>query len=63
VVEWGGTKINAVQLHSMAEPEPCDRLLGVFLNKVDVKTLAKFEQKGVYENGYFANGGYRQSTS
>jgi succinoglycan biosynthesis transport protein ExoP len=61
VVEWGSTKINAVQHHLMGEPELHDRLLGVVLNKADLKALERFDQQGLYQNGYYANQGYRQS--
>jgi polysaccharide biosynthesis transport protein len=61
VVEWGSTSIKAVQRHLMTEPELCDRLLGVVLNKADLKMLGRFEQPGLYQNGYYVNRGYRQS--
>jgi succinoglycan biosynthesis transport protein ExoP len=61
VVEWGSTRIRAVQRHLMAEPELCDRLLGVVLNKADLKMLGRFEQPGLYQNGYYMNRGYRRS--
>lgn len=59
VVAWGSTRINAVQRHLMGEPELHDRLLGVVLNKADLKVLERFEQPGIYQNGYYANRGYR----
>jgi polysaccharide biosynthesis transport protein len=62
VVEWGATKINAVQHHLMAEPELYDRLLGVVLNKADLKVLERFDQHGLYQNGYYANHPYRQAS-
>jgi polysaccharide biosynthesis transport protein len=60
VVEWGSTRIRAVQHHLMAEPELSDRLLGVVLNKANLKALEKFDQQGLYQNGYYANRGYRE---
>jgi polysaccharide biosynthesis transport protein len=63
VVEWGSTRIRAVQHHLMAEPELSDRLLGVVLNKVNLKVLEKFDQQGLYQNGYYANRGYREPAS
>jgi succinoglycan biosynthesis transport protein ExoP len=60
VVEWGSTRIRAVQHHLMAEPELSDRLLGVVLNKANLKVLQKFDQQGLYQNGYYANRGYRE---
>lgn len=56
VVEWGSTRINAVRHHLTAMPELQERLLGVVLNKVNLKVLESFEEKGLYQNGYYANG-------
>jgi succinoglycan biosynthesis transport protein ExoP len=61
VVEWGSTRIKAVRRHLMAEPELHDRLLGVVLNKANLKMLERFEQPGLYQNGYYANQGYRST--
>jgi succinoglycan biosynthesis transport protein ExoP len=60
VVEWGNTRIKTVQHHLMAAPELCDRLLGVVLNKANLKVLGKFEQPGLNQSGYYLNRGYRQ---
>jgi succinoglycan biosynthesis transport protein ExoP len=60
VVEWGSTRIRAVQHHLMADPELSDRLLGVVLNKANLKVLERFDQQGLYQNGYYANRGYRE---
>ncbi len=62
VVQWGSTRIKTVQRHLMAERELYDRLLGVVLNKADLKVLERFEQPGLYQNGYYVNRGYRQSS-
>ena len=43
----------------MGEPELHDRLLGVVLNKADLKVLERFEQPGLHQNGYYVNRGYR----
>jgi polysaccharide biosynthesis transport protein len=59
VVEWGSTSVKAVRRHLMAEPELHDRLLGVVLNKANLKLLERFEQHGVDQNGYYVNRGYR----
>lgn len=59
VIEWGSTRINAVRRHLMGETELQDRLLGVVLNKADLKVLKRFEQPGIYQDGYYANHGYR----
>jgi succinoglycan biosynthesis transport protein ExoP len=50
VVEWGRSRIRVVQDHVNAEPEVYERLLGVVLNKVDVKALKHYE--GHYEKLY-----------
>ncbi len=59
VVEWGSTTIKAVRRHLMAEPELHDRLLGVVLNKADLKLLERFDRPVLHQNGYYMNGGYR----
>jgi succinoglycan biosynthesis transport protein ExoP len=60
VVQWGSTKIKTVQHHLMAETELHDRLLGVVLNKADMKALKRFEQQGLHPNGYYQNRDYRR---
>lgn len=61
VVEWGSTRINAVRHHLMAEPELHDRLLGVVLNKVNLKMLERYEQPGLYHHEYYMSGGHPES--
>lgn len=58
VVEWGSTKIKTVQRHLLAAPELCDGLLGVVLNKADLKKLDRFEQPTLYQSAYYVNGDY-----
>jgi len=41
VVEWGSTRIKAVLRHLLAERELHDRLLGVVLNKANLKMLER----------------------
>jgi polysaccharide biosynthesis transport protein len=60
VVEWGSTRIRTVQRQLMAAPELSDRLLGVVLNKADLKVLGGFEEQGPFQNGYYGDRGYRQ---
>jgi succinoglycan biosynthesis transport protein ExoP len=43
VVEWGKTRINLVQHQLATAPELHDRLLGVVLNKANVRTLERYE--------------------
>lgn len=59
VVEWGSTRIKAVQRHLIAEPELHDRLLGVVLNKADMSVLDRFEQNDLSHVGYYASREYR----
>jgi succinoglycan biosynthesis transport protein ExoP len=43
VIEWGRTRINLVQHQLAGFPELRDRLLGVVLNKADVRVLERYE--------------------
>ena len=43
VIEWGRTRINLVQHQLSGFPELYDRLLGVVLNKADVRVLERYE--------------------
>jgi succinoglycan biosynthesis transport protein ExoP len=43
VIEWGKTQVNLVQHQLSSFPELYDRLLGVVLNKADVRVLARYE--------------------
>ncbi|HLH94743.1 MAG TPA: polysaccharide biosynthesis tyrosine autokinase [Xanthobacteraceae bacterium] len=43
VVEWGHTPIKLAQGVLNAAPEVSDRLLGIVLNKVDIKAVARYE--------------------
>jgi succinoglycan biosynthesis transport protein ExoP len=55
VVEWGRTRSNLVQHQLESAPEIHDRLLGVVLNKADVRVLERYEVyygKSYYKNHY-----------
>ncbi|MBU6461126.1 MAG: polysaccharide biosynthesis tyrosine autokinase [Bradyrhizobium sp.] len=55
VIEWGRTQRNLVQAQLSAFPELQDRLLGVVLNKADVRVLGRYETyygKQDYKNYY-----------
>jgi polysaccharide biosynthesis transport protein len=54
VVEWGATKIKAAQRHLAAETELYESLLGVVLNKANLKVLGRFERHTHSHNGYYA---------
>jgi succinoglycan biosynthesis transport protein ExoP len=43
VVEWGRTRMNLVQHQLASSPELQERLLGVVLNKANVKVLQRYE--------------------
>jgi polysaccharide biosynthesis transport protein len=61
VLEWGSTRVGAVQRY-LATPEIRERLLGVALNKANLKDLQRFEIQGLYQGGYYANLGYTRTT-
>ena len=55
VIEWGKTQMNLVQHQLSGFPELYDRLLGVVLNKADVRVLERYETyygKYYYKNYY-----------
>jgi succinoglycan biosynthesis transport protein ExoP len=57
VIEWAQTPMNLVQHQLSGFPELDERLLGVVLNKADVRILARYETyygKYYYENHYGA---------
>lgn len=57
VLEWGSTRIGAVQSY-LAAPEIRERLLGVALNKANLKDVQRFAIPGLYQEGYYTNLGY-----
>lgn len=60
VVEWGKTRISLVQRQLESAPELAERLLGVVLNKANVKALERYEgHDGKYYNQkYYGSYGY-----
>jgi succinoglycan biosynthesis transport protein ExoP len=56
VVEWGATSVKTVRRHLLQETELHERLLGVVLNKANAQLLERFEQPGIYQNGYYMRG-------
>jgi len=61
VVEWGRTRLNMVQRQLNSAPEIFDRLLGVVLNKANVKILDRYEDyygRYYYKKNYYARYGY-----
>jgi succinoglycan biosynthesis transport protein ExoP len=53
VVEWGGTKMDAVEYALRHAPDVQDRIAGVVLNKVDMSTIAHYDG---YAGGYYYYG-------
>jgi polysaccharide biosynthesis transport protein len=61
VIEWGRTRLNMVQRQLASAPEIFDRLLGVVLNKANVKILDRYEDyygRYYYKKNYYARYGY-----
>jgi succinoglycan biosynthesis transport protein ExoP len=57
VVEWGRTRINLVQHQLMSFPDLRQRLLGVVLNKADIRVLDRYETYyGKYSYGNYYGG-------
>jgi succinoglycan biosynthesis transport protein ExoP len=63
VVEWGRTRIKVVEGQLNAAPEVRDRLLGVVLNKVDVRVLQHYEYhySNLYQSQSYARYGHGRS--
>lgn len=64
VIEWGRTRINLVQHQLTGFAELQDRLLGVVLNKADVRVLERYETyygKYYYKNYYGGQSAYQRS--
>ena len=62
IIEWGQTKIDVVE-HALGQaPEVYDNLLGVVLNKVDMKMFGRYagHQTGYYYHKGYARYGYTE---
>jgi polysaccharide biosynthesis transport protein len=60
VVEWGNTKIEVAQ-HALTNARGvCDNLLGIVLNKADMRTFGRYAngQDSYYNNPYYGRYGY-----
>ncbi|MCA1379289.1 polysaccharide biosynthesis tyrosine autokinase [Bradyrhizobium sp. BRP23] len=60
VVEWGQTKVDVVQHKLRSLPEIQEKLLGVVLNKADIRLLARYQSyhgRNYYQK-YYARYGY-----
>jgi succinoglycan biosynthesis transport protein ExoP len=52
VVQWGRTKIDVVEHALRNAPGVNDNLLGVALNKTNMRALARYDN---YRGGYYSN--------
>jgi polysaccharide biosynthesis transport protein len=60
VVEWGHTRIEVAQ-HALTNARGvCENLLGIVLNKANMKTLGRYvsDHENYYTNSYYARYGY-----
>src|SRR5215813_2882458 len=60
VIEWGRTKIDAVEHALHSAKGVYENLLGAVLNKVDVHQLRKYDHGHDYQNKYYARYGYSE---
>lgn len=60
VIEWGQTRKNFVQQQLAAAPELHDLLLGVVLNKADIRVMGRYEEYygSYYSKKYYGHYGY-----
>jgi succinoglycan biosynthesis transport protein ExoP len=60
VIEWGRTRINVVQHQLEGIPEVQSRILGVVLNKANIKVLERYEYYygSYYNKKYYGRYGY-----
>ena len=60
VIEWGKTRTDVAERALTTARGVCDNLLGVVLNKVDLKALNRYEGHGnYYYSRHFAHYGYK----
>src|SRR6516225_2348350 len=60
VIEWGRTKIDAVEHALHSAKGVYENLLGAVLNKVDVRQLRKYDRGNFYQNKYYVRYGYTE---
>lgn len=60
VVEWGCTKMEIVQHALNAAHNLNEHLLGVVLNKADLKLMSRYGYDGYYNNDYYRRYGYSE---
>jgi polysaccharide biosynthesis transport protein len=61
VVEWGSTKVDAVQYMLRNAPTVHENILGVVLNKVDMATMGRYDNYGV--NYYYGQPRHAKSVN
>jgi polysaccharide biosynthesis transport protein len=63
VVEWGRTKIDVVQHALHTAPNVYDNLIGVVLNKTDIKSMARYDaqRSDYYSDTHYARYGLNDS--
>ena len=58
-VEWGRTKIDAVEQSLRSVPNIYESLIGTVLNKTDMETIGRYDISGRYDrNNYYSRYGY-----
>lgn len=58
-VEWGRTKIDAVEQSLRSAPKIYDSLIGTILNKTDMDTIRRYDSSGRYDrNSHYSRYGY-----
>ena len=58
-VEWGRTKIDAVEQSLRSAPKIYDGLIGTILNKTDMDTIRRYDSSGRYDrNNHYSRYGY-----
>ena len=62
VVEWGKTSRSLVERQLAAAPELHERLLGVILNKTNIRLFERYESLGYYHKQYYGSYGYSNLT-
>lgn len=58
VIEWGSTKVDAVQYALNQAPEVHNNIIGTVLNKVDIEAMRSYDRNGAHY--YYTQYGYPQ---
>jgi exopolysaccharide transport family protein len=57
-VEWGRTKIDAVEQSLRSAPRIYDNLIGTILNKADMDAMRRYDSSGRYDRSHYSRYGY-----